>query len=742
MAPHPKGAETDVTPPDGRGLWEVAWRRKALVLLLTALTASLAGVYYVLSKPVYQASAQVLVVTKRPDAVTGVESRQLTQEDYVATHQVLIRSPLVVERACNKHRLGELPSLAPLKDRLVEEVIRALTVSRGKGPSGAADNVLTLAFRCTNAADAAAVLDAVIGSYKEFLDETYRDLSSGSLKLIAQARDVLQKELNDKEAAYRKFREQSPMLVFKGKDGASLRQDRLAGIEAKRAVLLVRRAELQAQLAVLDAGPGDGGREALLALIASWGQGEAPGAAPKLTLQDQLHPLLMEEQKLLASRGANHPDVVALRRRIEVTRNFLAGPSAPWRQAAGKGASADSVALYRTYCRQQLKHGEVAEGLLAGLAQKEQDGARQFIAAEVQDTALRADIDRRQRLYDTVVKQLQQVDLARGVGGYDARVIAPPLAGKKVQPSALQIFPAALLLGALAGLGLAYLAEVRDRSFRTADEVRRALGLPVIGHVPFFKPQGKGRQAAAPGHPDPMLCTRHRPASPEAEAYRGVRTALLFGAAGAGRKVIQVTSAAQSDGKTVLAANLAVSIAQSGKRVLLIDADLRKPHQHRLFGLEPGPGLAGVLAGTAELDAALLPGGVPGLSVLPGGPRPDNPAELLTAPRFEEVLRCLRGRYDFILVDTPALLAVTDPVIVAPRVDGVLLNVRAGANGRPPAERARALLGDLGVPIVGVVINAMDHHGRADAAYFGASYSLSYGASADEVVSARPAAIR
>src|SRR5262249_34617985 len=201
------------------------------------------------------------------------------------------------------------------------------------------------------------------------------------------------------------------------------------------------------------------------------------------------------------------------------------------------------------------------------------------------------------------------------------------------------VFPAALLLGLLAGLSLAYLAEVRDTSFHTAEEVRHTLGLPVVGHIPYFKPakarcasEGRGQGSGTPPL-DPMLAAHHRPASAEAEAYRGVRTALFFGAAAARRQVIQVTSAAAGDGKSLLAANLAVSIVQSGKRVLLIDADLRRPRQHRLFGLQEGPGLAAVLAGTAGLGGAGPPRGGARAAPPPLGPPPPHPPGPPAPPR-------------------------------------------------------------------------------------------------------------
>src|SRR5262249_3084757 len=157
---------------------------------------------------------------------------------------------------------------------------------------------------------------------------------------------------------------------------------------------------------------------------------------------------------------------------------------------------------------------------------------------------------------------------------------------------------------------------------------------------------------------------------------RGVRTSLLFTARRDGCKVIQVTSPEMADGKSTLAANLAVAIAQSGKRVVLVDADFRRPRVHKLFGVGAERGLASVLAGEGDVAGVSQPSGVPGLTIVPCGPTPPNPAELLTSSRFQEVLKALDGDYDFVLVDTPPLLAVTDPSVVAPCVDGVLLTIR------------------------------------------------------------------
>jgi capsular exopolysaccharide synthesis family protein len=684
--------------------------------LLMAL--GLAFLYHRTTPPLYESSAQLLVVKKLPDAVTGVDTRALSLEDYVATHQTLLHSPLLVGHAVRKHDLANLEGFADQKE-VTEAIRQGLGVTRNKAPGGNTDNVLNLFFYGPIARECPLVLDALIDSFKDHLEETYRTITQESCRLMAQARSDLHQELLEKEAAYRKFRKETPLLLLKGKDETLLRQDQLSAIETKRSALRIRQAELRGQLSVLDTASKEGGnREALVALVTGWtAQADAARGISQTTMQDRLLPLLAEEQKLLETRGEKHPDVELLRKRIEATRRLLAAPATPWRALEpGKhpGDPVDPVEAYRLFCKQELQHLEISDQYLGELYQKEHTRARELTTFEVEDEGYRTAIERQQRLYDTVIKQLQQLDLAKDLGGYDARVIAPPGPGKKIRPNALVLLPGAAFLGLLGGFGLAFLAEIRDKRLRSAEEIRSFLGLPVLAHVPHFPTARRPRHAASVNGAlqTPPLGAYHRPASGESEAYRRVRTALCFGLPGDGCRVVQVTSPNDREGSTLLAANLAVSLAQAGRRVLLIDANLRRPQIHELFGLTPEPGLGTALTGTVKAAKVLQPGGLPGLWVLPAGPPTPDAADLLTAPGFQELLTGLRDQFEFVIVDTPGLLGVTDACAVAPRVDAVLLNLRVGKNSRRSAQRAAALLAELDVHVAGVVVNDVSRRGR------------------------------
>jgi polysaccharide biosynthesis transport protein len=697
----------------GRNFLEIAWSRKSLIGLGVVVGLTVGLLFYFLATPVYQSKAQILVVKKRPDSFTGIDTRSLSIEDFVATHKTLIESPTIIEGAVERGNLSRLDCFADKED-LTELIQKSLVVTRNRS-AGTNNNVLDLAVRTTNPGDSELVLNAIIESYKDYLDVTYRSISDDTVKLIMQAREVLEQDLKKQDTAYRSFRQNAPVLLSRNKDGTSLTQERLSSIETKRSMLLVRKAEIQGYLQAIDAGIKTGAsQESLLAMISGWStklEGDVSGPSERMTLNNQLYPLLQEEQKLLETRGENHPELKALRQRIEITRKFVGSPNAAWYQptlkAENSAAAKPPVEMYRDYFTQQLNHVEISEKLLHDLYKEQFTVARALANYEVEDDKQRRDISMTEKLLDSIIKKLEDVNLVKNVGGYDAKTIAPAALGKKVYPSGLAVFPVALLMGGIFGFGLAYLAESRDKSFRNVDEVGVRLGLPLVGQIPCLKASADdaGKSATAANPLAPILYAHYQPKSAGAEAYRSVRTALFFSIPCKGHTVIQVTSPNDGDGKSTLAANLAVSIAQTGKKVLLLDADMRTPTIHTLFGLSAKEGLSSVIVGNLEPKEVIQAASIPGLSILPCGPIPPNPAELLTSPRFKELLTYLREQYDFVIIDSPALLAVTDPSIVAHQVDGVFLAIRFTKNGRPDAERAKAVLVNHKANIIGVVVN-------------------------------------
>jgi capsular exopolysaccharide synthesis family protein len=292
-----------------------------------------------------------------------------------------------------------------------------------------------------------------------------------------------------------------------------------------------------------------------------------------------------------------------------------------------------------------------------------------------------------------------------------------------VRPQPRRDTVVALLLGLVAGLGLAFLREHFDDRVRGKEDIDRASGgSPVLALVPLF--------AGLRDREGPVLASATAPTSPAAEAYRNLRTSLQFIALERPTQVVQITSAGSGDGKTTTLANLAVVLARAGKRVVMIDCDLRRPRLHTFFGVDNRVGFSAVLLRQVTLgDAVRRIKGMPNLVLLPSGPPPPNPSELLSAKRTAEIFRAVAQECDYVLVDSPPVLAVTDGLVLSGVVDTTMVVVSAHDTTRQALARTFELLRQVEAPVVGVVLNGVD----PTEGYYGGygSYGL-YGEDDDE----------
>lgn len=721
----------DSVPRSGLSILQIMWQRKSLVILGVMLGLVLGLLYYAQRQPVYQATAQILVVKK-----TGSESdfvgsrgdnRNMYMEDYMSTQSVLIKSPKIIDRAVKLPKMQDLKSFPTESGlELVYAIRDGLIVSRDtrESATGAPTNILTVAMRCPVADECPRIIEGVIESYQGFLNDTYKNVSEKTLDLINQAREQLQDKVEKHQQAYQEWKLKNP-FVFGVAGNKNIYGERLAKFENRRIELQIKMQEMTDQYHQIEKALKEAGPQAAAAAIL------AIGVKPMLyegdaEMQKQVLTLQLQKDQALTTLGPNHP-------RIKEFDNAIAAIKKMYNREGDNGRSVrsdpnDPVAFLAAM-KNEIANLTTLIDTHKNMLDAQSKELREMYSYEVEEEKLKNNLEQSRDLLRAIVKRVQETSLVKDYGGYEAQAIAPPGLGRKVSPNPVTVFPIAGIGGLIAGLCLAYLAELSDKSFRTPAEIRRRLGLPVIGHIPYYAPDEKATKQVASGEPvvDPMLCTHYQSNSVSSEAYRSVRTALYFNTHGVGHQVIQVTSPNVSDGKSTLAANLAVSIAQSGKRTIIIDGDCRRPRAHKIFNVPADAGLATVIQGQTDLASAIRPSSVPNLSVLPCGPRPANPAELLTSPRFKELLDIIRSQYDFVIIDTPPLLVVTDPCVVAPRVDGVILAIRVTKNGRPFAERAKEILASLGANVLGVVVNGLGSPSGGKYGYGYDQYQYGYG---------------
>src|SRR5438270_6227763 len=273
-----------------------------------------------------------------------------------------------------------------------------------------------------------------------------------------------------------------------------------------------------------------------------------------------------------------------------------------------------------------------------------------------------------------------------------------------------------ILLGLISGVGLAFGVEMMDNTVRTPEQVQVVSALPSLGIVPMsipFSANGSnarsGKLLAQSSKSKVEIISHSHPKSEIAESYRALRTSILLSALGSPPQVILVTSALPQEGKTTTAVNCAIVLAQQGGRVLLVDADLRRPSVHHSLGLRASGGLSTLLTGRNQLDELIMC--APQMShlfVLPAGPTPPQPAELLSSDLMKQFIKTWRGQFDHIVIDTPPALSVTDAVALSVEADSVILVIRSGTTSKEALRRARDLLLRVNAKVTGVVVNAAD----------------------------------
>ena len=355
------------------------------------------------------------------------------------------------------------------------------------------------------------------------------------------------------------------------------------------------------------------------------------------------------------------------------------------------------------------------ENMLRDAFEKQKQQANKLNENAIEYSLLKRDVETNRTLYEGLLEKLKEAGVTAGLRSNNIKILdAARVPTAPVEPNIPRNLLFALVLGITSGVGLAFLLENMDNTVRTTEQAQLISALPSLGMIPLgSKWPANGSHAKqltlASSKEAVEIVTQARPQSQMAESYRALRTSLLLSSLGAPPKVIMVTSARPQEGKTTTAINSAIVLAQKGVRVLLVDADLRRPSVHKTLGLGPRSGLSNVLTGSATLQQAITVSPVlPNLFILPAGTPPPNPAELLASTNMKQVLDELREQFDHVVVDTPPTLSVTDAVVLSPRVDAIILVIRSGQTTKQALRRSRDILMQVNAHVTGVLLNAVD----------------------------------
>jgi len=450
-------------------------------------------------------------------------------------------------------------------------------------------------------------------------------------------------------------------------------------------------------------------------------RGTSINESPIDSLKSQAGALESQLAAMSTQFGANYPKVKELDSQLKTVQSTL------------KKELASGAERYRATYLAALER----EKLLRDAFESQKQEANQLNESAIQYNLLRRDYESNRQLYDGLLQKLKEAGVAAGLRSSNVQIIDQarvPMGPS--QPNIPRNITTGFFLSLAGGIGLAFLLELLDNSVHSPDQVELVAGLPTLGMIPSsvrmsssrgraLKPLRAGSQIM-PHQESVETISYLRPQSQSAEAYRTLRTSILLSSWGAPPKVLLVTSPLAQEGKTTTSVNTAIVLAQRGARVLMVDADLRRPSIHKAFGVPQRPGLSEYLTGNIS-ECPITPWAqLPNLHVLPSGGSPPHPAELLGSALMNNVLAEWRKQFDHIVIDTPPALSVTDAVLLSVQADSVILVIRSGQTTKQALRRARQLLAYVNSKIIGVVVNAMDLN-ASDYYYYYGYYGKKYG---------------
>ncbi len=548
-------------------------------------------------------------------------------------------------------------------------------------------NIIKVTCSDTDPVMASAMVNTLVQAYLEQTLSFRTEEAGNTVKFVEDQLKGTREELDRSEQNLQTYKSTSGMVKLDAEAEELVRK--LSEIEKDRAAVAMQRNQVEFALEALKKARRRGG----VYSPAAFKDDPLIG-----TMASKLTELEMQRRALVAENTERHPQVKAVQGQID--------------QLQGKIQSTFETARLNLTKQEASIKEQIAEyeARLGKLPEAERTQARLMRHSKVN-----ADI------YTFLLQKHEEARIAKASTISNINIVDPAIVPEyPVKPQKSRNLLLGLLVGLMVGAGAAFFTDYLDDTIKDEEEAKRALGWPLLAMIPTI--EGAAKES---GPAD--LVVQTNPKSSSAEAFRGLRTAVHFSSLKPDCKVVMITSSFPGEGKTTIAANLALTFAQSGNRVLLVDCDLRRPALHKIFGHSRNPGVTEVLAGDVPLGKALHATGIENIALLTAGTIPPNPAELLSSGSMRDLLARFRGSYDMVILDAPPVIPVTDAPLLTALTDLVVVVVEAGRIPANAAKRMKELLQSVQAPVAGFVLNDRtalfsDTYGYYGKGYYGRRY--------------------
>jgi len=708
--------------------WRVVRKRKWVILATFAIVVALAVIATLNATRLYQATSQVAIFPENPN-VLGFKDRPDTPVDYdydaaLETQVAILRSnalaikvieTLHLDRDARFTGVGQPPPSTDSAVRVSGMEPDPVKAAGLLGTFHAGLNVqlvrstrlIQVSYTHPDPRLATLIANTLVTT---FIEENFRT----KYESVTQTSEWLARELADLQM---KVQTSEEKLVRYQKDHSIL------GVDEKQNIVTARLDELNKELTEAQTERFQKESDYKFALAGDPASSESPNTSQQGTssllekLREKEADLNTQYAQATTQFGSGYPKVSELSNQLKQVRA--------------------EIETEKTRMQRRIRGEYLAavqrEDLVAAAFNRQKQEANQLNESAIEYSVLKRDAESNRQLYQDLLQRLKEAGVSAGLRSSNIRVVdVARTPTSPIAPNVRRSMVLGVLLGLGLGLGLAFLLESLDNTVHNLEEIGAISALPALATIPL-QPSKNGlsrkllRATADEKSGSPTLVTYSRPRSEVSEAYRSLRTSILLSAFGAPPKVILVTSASPQEGKTTISANSALVLAQRGSRVLLLDADLRRPGLEELFGIKSRGGLSTVISGVDKVEDVMLPfTEVPNLWILPAGPIPPQPAELLSSTVMKDYIARWRNEFDHVIIDTPPCLSVTDAVVLSPLADRVILVARSGQTTRPALRRACDLLLQVNARVMGIVLNALNVHSAEGHYYYGGRYGDRY----------------
>jgi succinoglycan biosynthesis transport protein ExoP len=685
---------------DIREYWLILRKRKTSIIFLVVLVVlcSFAFAKFKEPLPLYEAVAAIKIDRSANigSILTGTYWQQAENMD---THAYIIKSFPVMAKAAQM--IGKIPKDVSLDDirsnkkylSVIEQLNPLVEAEPQKGT-----NIIDIRIICENPVEAAAIANGLASAYRDYNIQEKNKKTYETKTFIEEQLNSTSAKLKESEQKLQAFKEGYALISMDTQTKNTL--DKLYAGETEYEKIKAEKQEVASQMQLLDSkakGTVDQIKEVFFAT--------GPDS-PLYTYKSKLSELYLQRQTLLINFTNKHPQVKAVDDQIKAI-----------------------IYEAQKELKTLLKSLEIKEQDYADKLEKLREDNKRLPEQALQLVRLQREVDLQASLYSQLKEKYQETLIEESSKVEEVSIVKPAVPPSKPAniPSKLMIVSTGLVIGLIIGVVFAFMAEIFDTSMGRIEDVEDLLQVPVLGVIPFFegefndkKDSSKRREPERTRTRD--LVTHYQPGSMGAEAFRALRTNLQFLRLEKKGKVFLITSAFVQEGKTVNAINLALIMAQAGNKVLLVDADLRKPLVHKYYGLNIGPGLtdyvlgnyrrhevtntiSDILLGDFGIDDILKTPGMDTLHIVTAGTKPPNPSEILASNRFKAFLKEASNDYNFIFIDAPPVMPVADASDIAAFADGVILVYMTGKIGRGVLKRVKANLENVDAKLTGVILN-------------------------------------